>query len=268
MKDLSDFKNWLLINGSSSASAKTRHDKITSFFRQYDVFSQENLNTFLASKINVWNGASFNLNLNAIRHYAKFLKIEIEIPHSHKIEKRIKDYLTDKDYSEIVSKIPMIFDNPDKIKAIFILLFSTGLRPKEIINLKRKDFNFDEKVVSIKNTKVHRDKTAILSNELCEMIPAIFNQEIEQTNAFNLTKCKLDYIFTKINQVLGLKIKLHPYSMRHGFAHDMITKGLDLNSLKVMMGHSSINTTLGYLNVSEKEAQDKVRKLLNKRRKK
>lgn len=265
--DLTSFKNYLLVNGSSQESAKTFCAKVKSFFNQHETFNQETLNTFLASKVEKWCGNSFNINRNAFNHYAKFLKLDIEIPKYHRSEKRIKDYLTDKDYSEIVSKIPMIFDNPDKAKVIFILLFSTGLRPKEVINLKRENFNFDEKVVTIKNTKVHRDKTAILSDELCEMLPAIFNQEMEQTNAFNLTKDKLDYIFDKINEVMGLKIKLTPYSMRHGFAHNMIKKGLDLNSLKVMMGHSSINTTLGYLDVSEKEAQDKTRKLINKRRK-
>jgi site-specific recombinase XerD len=265
--DLSSFKNYLLLNGASQESAKTFCAKVKSFFKQHEAFNQETLNSFLASKVEKWCGNSFNINRNAFNHYAKFLKLDIDIPKYHKTEKRIKDYLTDKDYSEIVSKIPMIFDNPDKAKAVFILLFSTGLRPKEVINLKRENFNFDEKVVTIKNTKVHRDKTAILSDELCEMLPAIFNQEMEQTNAFNLTKDKLDYIFDKINEVMGLKIKLTPYSMRHGFAHDMIKKGLDLNSLKVMMGHSSINTTLGYLDVSEKEAQDKTRKLINKRRK-
>jgi len=268
MINLSEFKNWLLINGSAKASAETHCMKLASFFRQYETLTQENLNSFLATKIDLWTGNSFNLFINAINHYKKFLKIDIEIPKYHKTEKRIKEYLTEKDFYDIVSKIPLIFEKADKIQAIAILMFSTGLRPKEIIQLKREDFNFDEKIVKIKNTKVHRDKIVVLSNTLCNILPIIFNQEAEQENAFNIKYHHLSYIFQKINEVMGLKIKLTPYSMRHGFAHNMIKKGLDINSLQVIMGHNNPLTTLGYLNVTEKEAQDKVRKLINKRRKK
>jgi integrase/recombinase XerC len=266
--DLLPFQNYLLVNGNSQASTKSHVDKIAGFFRQYSEFTQENLNSFLASKLNVWCGNSFNININAIRHYAKFLKMEIEIPKYHKSEKRVKEYITDKEFYDIVAKIPLIFNNSDKTQAIAMLMFSTGLRPKEIISLKREDFNFETKTVCIKNTKTHKDKTVIVSDVLCKMLPAILNQEAEVLNAFNINHNHLTYIFQRINEMMGMKVKLTPYSIRHCFAHDMLKKGLDLNSLKVMMGHSSINTTLGYLDVTEKEAQDKVRKIINKRRKK
>jgi len=267
MQNLLEFKNHLLINGSSEASAETHCSKVASFFRQYEVFNQENLNSFLASKIDKWCGNSFNLSINAFNHYAKFLKVEIEIPKYHKSEKKIKAYISEKEFYDIVAKIPLIFENSDKTQAIAILMFSTGIRPKEVVQLKREDFNFQEKTLSIKNTKTHRDKTVVLSNALCNMLPAIFSQEAEQLNAFNIQHYHLTYIFQRINEMMGLKVNLTPYSIRHCFAHDMIKKGLDLNSLQVMMGHTSALTTLGYLNVSEQEAQEKVRKLINKRRK-
>jgi integrase/recombinase XerD len=265
--DLTTFKEWMLVNGASQASAKTHCDKVASFFRQYEAFTQENLNSYLASKLDKWVANSYNLNINAFSHYAKFLKMAIEIPKYHKNDKkRVKAYISDKEFFDIVSKIPIIFEKSDKTQAIAILMFSTGLRPKEIVQLKREDFNFDEKIISIKNTKTHTDRTVVLSNVLCNMLPAIFAQEAEQTNAFNIHHHHLTYIFQRINEMMGLKVRLTPYTIRHCFAHDMIKKGLDLNSLQVMMGHSNPLTTLGYLNVSEKEAQDKVRKLINKRR--
>ena len=267
--DMTAFKNHLLINGSEEASAKSHSEKVASFFRQYSEFTQENLNSFLASKLNVWCANSFNININAFNHYAKFLKMDIEIPKYHKIDKnKVKPYITDKEFYEIVSKIPLIFENCDKTQVIAMLLFSTGLRPKEIIQLKREDFNFETKTVYIKKTKTHSNRTVVLSNVICNMLPAIFNQEEETLNAFNIKHHHLTYIFQRINEMMGLKVKLTPYSMRHCFAHDMIKKGLDLNSLQVMMGHNNPLTTLGYLKVKEDEAQEKVRKLINKRRKK
>jgi integrase/recombinase XerD len=265
--DLQTFKEWMLVNGASQASAKSHCDKVASFFRQYQEFNQENLNSYLASKLDKWVGNSFNININAFTHYAKFLKMVIEIPKYHKTDKKkARAYITDKEFFDIVLKIPIIFNKSDKTQAIAILMFSTGLRPKEVVQLKREDFNFEEKIIYIKKTKTHSDRKVVLSNALCNMLPAIFNQEPEQINAFNIKHHHLTYIFQQINEMMGLKVKLTPYTIRHCFAHDMIKKGLDLNSLQVMMGHSNPLTTLGYLNVSEKEAQDKVRKLINKRR--
>jgi len=266
--DLTSFKEWLLVNGAEQASAETHCSKVASFFRKYESFTQENLNSFLASKLDKWVANSFNIYINAFNHYAKFLKLKIEIPKYHKKKKKdVEPYLSEKDFYDIVAKIPLIFKNSDKAQAIAILMFQCGLRPKEVCQLKRADFNFTEKIVLIKDTKTDADRVAVLSNSLCDMLPAIFSQEAEGNNAFNIRKHNLTYICQRINEMMGLKVKIKPYSLRHGFAHDMINKGLDLNSLKVMMGHSSINTTLGYLDVTEKEAQDKVRKLINKRRK-
>jgi len=265
--DLQAFKNYLLVNGSSQASVKIHTSKIESFFRQYPELNQENLNSFLASKVNKWTGASFNLFINSVSHYAKFLKLSLELPQYHKVDKRVKEYITEKEIEDIISKVPVIFQNSKKTQAILNLMFSTGLRPKEIIQLKRSDFNFQEKVISIKNTKTFKDRTVALSDELCKLLPVVFSHEAEQINAFNINHTSLTYMFNRINEVMGLKVKLSPYSMRRSFAHNLISKGIKLTSLQSTMGHTNPLTTLGYLNVSEKEAQDEVRKLINKRRK-
>ena len=266
--DLLEFQNWLLINGNSQASAETHCSKVASFFRQYEVFNQENLNSFLASKIDKWCGNSFNLSINAFNHYAKFLKVELEFPKYHRIDKKVKPYLTEKEVNDIVFKIPLIFENPDKVKAIFLVMFSTGIRPKEVVQLKREDFNFKDKTIVIKNRKTHNDITVALSNELAVMLPAIFSQQEEKINAFNITKDGLGYIFSRIKEMMGIEIPFSGYTMRHSFAHNMLKKGVSLNALKNGMGHASTNTTLGYLDVSEKESIEEIRKRINKRRKK
>ena len=266
--DLQTFRDWLLVNGASQASADTHVVKVASYFSQYRELTQDNLNAYLASKLNVWEGSSFNLFINAINHYKKFLKLEIEVPSYHKTNKRVKDYLTESDLNDVYAKMPLIFDEPEKKQAIFLLLFATGLRPKEILKLKRENFNFTDKVVTIKNTKTHRDRNLAISEELCDLLPVIFNKEEEGENAFNLTRDSLRYIFRRINEVMPMKTKLYPYLMRRCFAHDLISKGIKLTSLQSGMGHTNPLTTLGYLTVSEQEAQDEIRKLINKRKKK
>jgi site-specific recombinase XerD len=68
--------------------------------------------------------------------------------------------------------------------------------------------------------------------------------------------------------MFNLKGKLHPYIFRHSYAHNMLNKGIKLSSLQVLMGHSNPLTTLEYLGVSEKEAIDEARTLINKKARK
>ena len=266
--DFTAFKNHCLVNGKSKGSTETFIAKVELFFKTYTELTQENLNAFFASKIDIWNGSTFNLFINSLKHYAKFLKVELEFPKYHKIDKRVKPYLTEKEVNDIIFKIPLIFDNPDKVKAIFLFMLSTGLRPKEVISVKRTDFNFETKTFVIKNTKTHKDKTIVLSNELTTMLPAIFAGEQETTNAFNITKEGLSYIFTRIKEMMGISIQFSPYSSRHYFAHLMLKKGLKINELQVAMNHKNIITTMGYLRITEDESNDAVRNILNKKKRK
>jgi integrase/recombinase XerD len=265
--DLQTFSDWLLVNGNSKASTKSHVDKIAGFYRQYKEFTQENLNSFLTSKLNVWCGNSFNININAIRHYAKFLKMDVEIPKYHRIDSRVKEYLEKKEFDDILIKLPLIFENGLKAQVILELMYFTGLRPKEVINLKREDINLQEKYLIIRDTKVKRDKKVVLSDSICKLLPMAFAQEAENLNALNITQSTLNYIFRTITKQMGLKKILTPYTMRISFAHYMLKSGLKINELQLAMNHKNISTTLGYLKVSETESNDAVRRIINKRRK-
>lgn len=268
MIDLTSFKEWLLINGSAQASAITHMRKVASFFRHYEVLTQENLNSFLASKLEAWNGNSTNLFLNAMKHYAKFVKVELEFPPYRTIDSQVKDFITEKELDEILVKMPLIFDNYKKIKVILILLFELGLRPKELKNLKRENFDLKNKNVLISKTKVYRDRKLPISDATCKLLSDVFQQEVERENAFNLTEQGLGYIFRKISECLGLKKEFTPYSMRNSYAHNLIKRGVKLTSLQNGLGHKNITTTLGYLKVSDEEAQNEIRAILNKKRRK
>lgn len=266
--DLIPFKNYLLINGSAQASAETHCSKVASFFRQYEVFNQENVNSFFASKVNVLSGNSFNIYINAFNHYAKFLKMEIEIPKYHRVDSRIKSYLEKKEFDDILIKVPLIFKNGLKVQVILELMYFTGLRPKEIINLKREDVNLQEKYLIIRDTKVKRDKKVVLSDSICHLLPMVFLQEPETINALNITKIGLGYIFRTISKQMGLKKRITPYTTRISYAHYMLKSGLKINELQLAMNHKNISTTLGYLKISEEESNDAVRKIINKKRRK
>lgn len=267
MADLTAFKDYLIINGSAEESVNTHIMKIKSFLLQYDVLTQENLNSFLANKLKTCNANSINIFLNSLKHYANFSKIQLEFPMYHKVNQSVKEYITEKELEEILVQLPMVFEKDyKKIKVILLLMFESGIRPKELKNLKREDFNLNEKHFFIKNTKVSRDKKIVLSDHLCKLLPDVFQQEAEKINCFNIYRDSLGYMFRTIRKNLGFKKTLTPYTMRVSFAHNMLSKGLKITSLQRGMNHKNIQTTLGYLQVNDEDANEEIKSILNKKR--
>ena len=265
MQNLTDFKNWLLLNCSSSYSAETHYKKLRIYFLHKQVFDKQNIEEFLISKKN-WANTSFNIYLNALKWYAKFLKVEIEFPHFKRIHIHVRPYITLEELDNIIIHLPLIFRQGKKVRVVLHLMFESGVRPKELRQMKRADFDLDNKTVLIKNTKTFTDRKCALSDKLTKLLIEYFNEEAEEIHAFNINTVRLNYIFEKINECLNLKKRISAYTMRRSYAHYLISKGIKLTSLQLGMGHKNIDTTLGYLTVSQDEAQNEIRKILNKKK--
>lgn len=268
MQNLLDFKNWLLLNCGAKASANTHLNNLKDFFRHNEIFNQESVNKFLIEGQEKWQTTTFNMYLNSLKWYARFLKIELEFPKFKRINTKVKSYINRKDLDDILIKLPLIFMNYKKVQTILILLFEGGLRPKELLTLKRSDFDFSNNSVLLRDTKTKLDRTPPLSDKTSMMIQDYFSVEAEGDNAFNLTFFTLKYIFQQINKYLNLKKKISPYLFRRSYAHNMIKSGIKLTSLQIGMGHQRVETTLGYLSVSKEEANDEIRTILNRKERK
>jgi len=266
MIDLIDFKNWLSLNCGSKASAKTHLNNLRDYFRHNEIYNQDSVNSFLVSKREIWQSTTFNMYLNSFKWYARFLKIELEFPKFRKINVNFHEYISEKELDDILIKLPLIFENPKKVQTILKLMFEAGTRPKEIINIKRKDFNFDTKTIILRDTKTYTDREVPLSDKTSKMIQDYFSFEAEKDNAFNISFYTLNYIFNQINKCLNLKKKLSPYMMRRSFAHNLYDKNAELSDIQKTMGHGRIETTFVYLNNSTKKAISNVRAILNKKK--
>jgi site-specific recombinase XerD len=269
MIDLKPFQDYLVINTSSKATAQTVFEKVDLFFKHNAELTQETLNAFLTSKNDIWQNQSFNLFIYSMKWYCKYLKLTLEFPKTKKIHTKVKAYINEKEIDEIINQMPLIFEETyQRNQVIFSLMFTTGIRPKDVIQLKRSDFDFEKKIVTIRNTKTFRDREVVLSDEVCKLLQNFFQTELEQDTAFNITQKRLKEIFTNINKCLDLKKNISPYTIRSSYAHDLIKKGIKLTSLQSSMGHTNSLTTLGYLQVSSEDANNDVREILNKKRRK
>jgi site-specific recombinase XerD len=263
--DLQGFKNYLSIN-LGKKSALNYEGQMKSFFKQHEELTQDTLNQYLSSKVDKWGAGSHNCFFKAIRWYFKYTKTTLDLPTFKRVEKgKARPYLKEKDIQDIFDKLPLIIEDYKKAQCVLEILFYSGIRPKELLTLQRKNVNIEERQVVLVDTKTFKSRTVFLTPSLAKKISYIFERETEKENAFNLNETTISYYCQKISECLN--IKLNQYMTRHSFAHLYLKKsGNDLISLSKTLGHNNLATTQIYSEIDDKERQERFDKIFKEKR--
>ena len=160
----------------------------------------------------------------------------------------------------------------ERDQAILELLFASGIRVSELVELTLQNINIRERTMRIfgkgrkerivpfsfscqKSLQKYLDSTRkelINKNEKTINKPYVFlNSRGEK-----LTSRGVQYILNSIEKKTGLTMSLHPHKFRHSFATFLLEQGLDLRVIQELLGHSSLATTQVYTHVSKKKIQD------------
>ena len=254
---LDEFKNYLKLNIEAPNSRLQYACRIKMFFNQYSKFTQETVNDFLAKCVDKkLHAQTFNGYMTALKHYAKFKKLDIEFPKQKTGKKGKKDFLTLKELEEeILPYFDLLFDDSHKRKLIIRLMFCSGLRPDEVVNLKKKDLDYKNNWIVVRDTKDKEDRHTLLIPALHQDIKKIC-EESNTGYVFNVNYNYLKYTFDKVNEMLGYKKHLNLYMLKHGFAHYCLQQGIDLKRVQEMLGHYDIRMTEEYLKLEPKEIID------------
>lgn len=169
------------------------------------------------------------------------------------------------DEIKLLLKTPDKFDNSKnrnnsetiriRNKLIMTLLYSSGLRVSELVNLKVKDLDLDERTIHVRG-KGEKDRIVLFDYLTKDLI--IHYQE----------KCRIcsDYLFVNrhgnrltpryIQKMVknyanfaGIKKKVTPHILRHSFATHLLKKGMDIRAIQKLMGHTNLTTTQIYTSV-------------------
>lgn len=226
-----------------------------------------------------------NYHLIAIRSFLKYLskrdvkslaseKIEIGKNPSHEIE-----FL---DGSE-VDRLLKAADAKDlkslRDRAILELLFSAGLRVSELIQTNREQMNLERQEFSVTG-KGDKIRIVFISDTAKKAIeeyltkrqdidPALFirfsnKKATENQQTKRLTSRSIQRIVKFYAAKAGIVKDVHPHTLRHSFATDLLSNGADIRSVQSMLGHSSITTTQIYTHITNQQLKDIHRKFHGK----
>lgn len=249
------------------------NNKITSF---NDVTTNV-ISSYLDYIYDSLDSSSISRNVTSINNFFNFLIINkimsfnpcsfIDRP---KLKKRIPNTLSE-DEVDYLLDISLNNEFDYRNKAMLELLYATGLRVSELINLTTRDVDFDNALVRCfgkgnKERIVPLNDYAIyyLNLYLERRYLLIKNDKNDylflNNHGKKMTRQGFEYILGNILRAKDIKKEVTPHTLRHSFATHMLNRGADLRSIQLLLGHSDITTTKIYTHVSNEKIKNDYKK--------
>jgi site-specific recombinase XerD len=172
-------------------------------------------------------------------------------------------------------ELERLFAQPDTSKltglrdrAILELLFSGGLRVSELVGLNQAHINLARREFMVRG-KGQKDRPIFISPDAASWLELYLNkrqdnsqplfirhrktaQKTDNSGNFNrLTARSVQRLVARYALLAGITKSVHPHTLRHSFATDLLMNGADLRSVQAMLGHSNISTTQIYTHVTD-----------------
>lgn len=240
--------------------------------------SQDDIQQFLKFEKISKNNSSRTLarSLAAIRQFYNFLsdnfegglKNPTEKIETPQVEKSLPDFLTVNELDKLFNSISEEESYELRDKTIFELLYSSGLRISEAIDLKLNDLDFENSFIHVigkgdkerlvpagkealrlLNKYIKESRTSILGSRESEFL--FVSKKGSQLNRKSVWRLLKNYVTR--TEILK---NITPHTLRHSFATHLIENGADLRSVQELLGHMDISTTQVYTHMARKKLQE------------
>lgn len=281
--NLQSFRDYLQLEKKYSPHTINAYFNDINFFVSFNKnqFNEDTIEQVNYSQIRSWivslvddniSNVSVNRKIASLKAFYKFLlktkQIEVSPLLKHKAMKTPKTLqipFSEKEVAEVLSQIsnPVGFEEI-RDKLIIDLFYTTGIRRTELIHLKTANVNTSNNTIKVLG-KRNKERIIPLLPIVSRQLILYFNErthleEVTDKDCFFLTKKGLmlndSFVYRLINtyfSTVSEKVKRSPHILRHTFATHLLNNGADLNSVKELLGHSSLASTQIYTHSSLSE---------------
>lgn len=252
----------VILKGQSESTLKNYIRRIALFVIHFEKLPEQivddEINEYLAALARDPKSpsrSSFKHMVYGLRYYYRLLgmnKRAIALP-SLKKDTKLPVILNRKELKELFS-VPKLL----KQRIVLTLIYSAGLRGQEVINLKISDVDFERMTVHIKQTKYKKDRILPLSPTMAIGLKKYLKAENPHIWLFNGKQPDSKYSIKGLSWIMRENLKktsisksVNLHSLRHSYATHLLEEGLNIVTLKELLGHANITTTMIYLHVAQ-----------------
>ena len=199
--------------------------------------------------------SSFKHMVYGLRYYYRLLgmnKNAIALP-SLKKDTKLPVILNRRELKELFAAPTLL-----KQRVVLALIYSAGLRGQEVINLKISDIDFERMSIHIRQSKYKKDRVVPLAASMATGLKKYLKAENPHIWLFNGKEPDGRYSVRGLSWVMRENLKktsiskeVNLHSLRHSYATHLLEEGLNIVTLKDLLGHSEIATTMVYLHVAQ-----------------
>ena len=282
---IEEFKKYLLIDRHySDNTIKSYINDLSIYMNYLDnnklLYNKVNHNDIInyLKSINNLNERTIAHQISVLRSFYKYLILEnvikvspmenIDLP---KLSKKLPNVLTIDEIDKILD-INLIDMYDYRNKAMLELMYATGMRVSELINIKLEDIDIYNSLVKTvgKGSKMRiipfgNYASLALEKYILEYRAKFIKKEVNDYLFLNnhgkkMTRQGFFKILKNIALEKGINKEFSPHTLRHSFATHMLNGGADLKSIQEMLGHANLATTEIYTNISNEEIKNNYHK--------
>ena len=281
--NLRSFLNYLLVDkGLSNNTAKAYKADISSFFQwldnedlKYKNLQEDHINQYISFLFQrKMRSSSVNRKISSIKSFYIFLVKRNFVKNSPlndlvtpKQEKYLPESMSEAEVDKLLNSPDVSNKIENRDKAMIEMLYATGMRISELVNLKITDVDMKRCVVKVFG-KGSKERLVPFGETALDSLRSYLNER-EQSSSKEIFLSNRGKKMTRVAFWQRVKIYLirenlknsiSPHTLRHAFATHLLNRGADLRSVQLLLGHSDLSTTQIYTHIAKQRLSDVLKK--------
>ena len=262
--DLIQFKNFIIENSINESPKKCSSSTVKRYL--YKNFSNK-------------KSRSQARSISALKSFFNYLLFEGEIHssplndiESPKIENKLPEVLTEDEIKRLISSVNLDSEFGQRNKTIIEVLYGTGIRVSELVELKLSNIFFKENILKVTG-KGNKERFVPLGRIALIEIKKYLNDrdKLKINSKFSdilflnrygrqLTRSMIFKVINDSSKNAEIDKKISPHTLRHSYATHLLKNGADLRTIQLILGHESITTTEIYTHLDTFHLEDVLKK--------